>query len=79
MVGEFRRAGGNAAVDHRLLHVVEDSRILLSEESVRDSTLAGSTGTTDTMSVIYNNQPTTVRQLSSQECECQGAAVVYLR
>lgn len=56
MVGQLRRAVGDGTLQDGLLQVIEDSRVLFGEESHGHAALTSTTGTTNTMDVIYKRQ-----------------------
>lgn len=53
VVGQFRGAGGDWALQDGLLQVVKHSRVLFGEEGHGHTTLTRTTSTTDTMDVVW--------------------------
>lgn len=53
VVGQFRGAGGDWALQDGLLQVVKHSRVLFGEEGHGHTALTRTTSTTDTMDVVW--------------------------
>lgn len=53
VVGQFRGAGGDRALQDGLLQVVKHSRVLFGEEGHGHTALTRATSTTDTMDVVW--------------------------